>query len=105
MTDIKNQNSLSGHFAMRNIRHLFVDSNGTYHSAPINNQGPHSDPCIVSGVFFKELDRETTDQVDLNEYFKHVRTVSEQAGYSVLQGIKSQGCPLLTEELERIVKQ
>ena len=69
---------------MRNVRHLFVQGDGSFNSGLTS----HERPCIVSGVFFKELDHELNSLEELNELFKYVRTVSEGAGHSVLTGLK-----------------
>ena len=49
------------------MRHLFVDSNGTY------NTGTDEAPIIATGIFFKELDRDVDAVDDLFNYFKHVK--------------------------------
>ena len=48
---------------------------------------------MVSGAFFRQLDRDTVESIDeLNELFKKVRNVSESIGrYSVLRGLKELG--------------
>ena len=64
------------------MRHIFVDSNGTFSS------GIDKAPVLVSGIFVKELDREIESIDDMFSYYKQVRALSEMQGYAVVQGIK-----------------
>ena len=98
-TNIREQNKNGSHFNKRNIRHLFVDANGTFNSGPIDLEAGQI--CMASGAFFRELDRETVENVEeLNEMFKYVRNISESIGrYSVLRGFKELGMSLPTSNL------
>ena len=82
------------HAPQQCVRHLFVDSNGTY------NSGVDESPVIVSGIFVKELDRETDSLDDLFDYYKHVRKVSEMQGYAVIQGLKQFNMPVMYLKLQ-----
>jgi len=71
---VREQNRPDTAFNMRNIRRLFIDSEGSYNSGPLADE---MQPCIVSGVFYNELDPEVNSIEELNDQFKHVRTASE----------------------------
>ena len=92
--DVKVQNKQDSRFNQFNVRHLFIDSPGYY------NSSTKIDPCIATGAFFRELDHETEDLATLEEEFKTVRGVSEEAGYSVLRGLKEHGVSMPTARLE-----
>lgn len=79
------QNKIGSRFNQHNIRHLFVDSNGTYCSST------KIDPCIASGIFFNEFDIEQESTETMHDEFKRIREMSEKAGYSVLRGMKEIG--------------
>ena len=83
-------------FNTMNVRHLFIDGDGSYNSGPTTESGR---PCIVSGAFQYELDPDVHSVEELNERFKKVRAVSERAGYSVLRGMKERGMSLPTANL------
>jgi len=85
--------------AQQCVRHLFVDSNGTF------NTGSDVCPTIASGIFVQELDREAESPFAMNEYFKHVRDLSDENGFAVLQGIKQFGRPMRADLLEELVIQ
>lgn len=81
-------------FNTLNVRHLFIDGEGSYNSGSITGR-----TCIVSGAFFNELDSEVKSVEELNDRFKEVREASEKAGFSVLRGMKERGIALPTENL------
>ena len=81
---------------MQNVRRLFIDGDGSFNSGPVDSD---VNPCIVTGVFYNELDPEVSSVDELNELFKHVRTHSEKAGYSVLRGMKEYGVSVPTSDL------
>ena len=84
---------------MRNVRHLFIDGQGTFNSGPVDLDA--GEICLASGAFFSELDRDQVESVDeMNERFKYVRGISESVGkYSVLRGYKEFGMSLPTSNL------
>ena len=86
--NIRHQNRPGSNFNMRNVRQLFLDGQGTFNSGPTSLSG--GDICLVSGAFFRELDRETVETPEeMAALFQHVTKVSEQVGhYSVLRGLK-----------------
>ena len=59
-----------------------MDSNGTF------NTGTDSAPCIATGIFIKELDRDIESIDDLFDFYKKVRGASEDSGYAIIQGLK-----------------
>lgn len=75
---------------------MFVDSNGTY------NSGTDEAPLLVSGIFIKELDRESESVDDMFKYYRHVRDISEQQGYAVVQGIKQINMPVMYTRLQEL---
>ena len=56
MISVHEQNRPYTMFNTRNVRHLFLDGDGSYNSGPL--QSDEQKPCIVSGAFFNELDPE-----------------------------------------------
>lgn len=70
---IREQNNPDSHFNKRNVRHLFIDGQGTYNSGPVDLD---SELCIVSAIFYNELDRDNSTLEDLYNQFKRVRYVS-----------------------------
>ena len=84
---------------MRNVRHLFIDGQGTFNSGPVDLDA--GEICLASGAFFSELDKDQVESVDeMNERFKYVRGISESVGkYSVLRGYKEFGMSLPTSNL------
>lgn len=78
------------------MRHLFVDSNGTYSS------GSDKAPVIVSGIFIKQLDREQEAIEDMFDYYKHIRGLSESHGYAIIQGLKQHGVPCTYTRLQEL---
>lgn len=95
---IREQNRPGTAFNTQNVRRLFIDGDGSYNSGPLVVQDKQQ-PCIVSGVFYEELDPEVNSVEELNEKFKLVRTISEKTGYSVLRGYKQIGLSVPTEDL------
>lgn len=52
--------------------------------------------CLVSGIFYNELDPDVSSIEELNDLFKHVRIVSENSGYQVIENMKEHNVPVLT---------
>ena len=63
---IREQNNLESHFNKRNVRHLFIDGQGTYNSGPIDLD---SKICVASGAFYHELDKENATVEELHDLF------------------------------------
>ncbi len=73
---VRLQNKPDSNFNRRNIRQLFLDGDGSYHSGPVDLDAGQI--CLASGAFYTELDRETVESVDeMADWFNHVRKVSE----------------------------
>jgi hypothetical protein len=56
---------------------LFNDSDGTYNS--------DQESCIVSGIFYNDLDWETHSVEELEEEYHRVEKQSQIAGYNLLK--------------------
>jgi hypothetical protein len=50
----------------------------------------------------KELDRESESVEEMFAYYKHVREVSEQQGYAVIQGLKQLRMPVEYSRLKEL---
>ena len=96
--NVEQQNKPGTMFNLQNVRRLFIDCDGSFNSGPMDDDQRR---CIVSGIFFNELDAEVNSVDELNTLFKDVRTQSEKAGYSVLRGMKEKGVAVPTEYLDR----
>jgi len=92
---VREQNKPDTKFNMQNVRRLFIDGDGSFNSGPVDDLNP----CIVSGVFYNELDPEMNSVDELEALFKHVRDNSKKAGYSVLHGMKEYGVSIPTSDL------
>ena len=95
---LREQANPESHFNKRNIRHLLIDGKGTFDSGPVDLDAGQI--CLVSGIFYHELDKDNATVEEMDAYFEQVRSKSELVGkYSVLRGIKEQKVALPTEEL------
>ena len=68
--ELPKKNTIEESLRSGGITHLFVDSNGVFCSG--------QEQCVITGIFFNELDRDNADAIELQSELDRIISVSKQ---------------------------